>query len=387
MVGPNCKYLQQDGGSTMSEVAKVPTSRTPLHDSQVKLGASFNEVDGFEMVDSYGDPIAECARVRKSAGLIDLSFCGAIKIGGSEGPRFLNGLVTNDVASLKQGKGMRAAFLTQHGKVMALCRILGFDGSVLIITEPQTHDKIWKYLFPLSYAGDFKIENVTADNRIISVQGPASPLVMREVCFEPIPDLEEHNWIETIIAGQHVKVVRASHLGDIGYDLLIPSEGLLDVWDFLLVKGAFTSLSPVGLSAFDRLRIEAGLPRYGMDADESNMMLELGLTDAVSFNKGCYKGQEAVAMATYRGHVSKKLSGLVLRSELIPSSGDVVQSDGKEIGHVTSSTVSSTTGKVIALAYLKYGHFEPGTNVEVLSQDRQLDAEVTSLPFYTGKAD
>jgi glycine cleavage system aminomethyltransferase T len=116
------------------------------------------------------------------------------------------------------------------------------------------------------------------------------------------------------------------------------------------------------------------------------MMLELGLTDAVSFNKGCYKGQEAVAMATYRGHVSKKLSGLILQSELIPSGGEAVQIEGKEIGHVTSATVSSTSSRVIALAYLKYGHFEPGTKVEVLTKDQRIDAEVTSLPFYAGKA-
>ena len=154
--------------------------------------------------------------------------------------------------------------------------------------------------------------------RTLSIQGPQALLVMKEISFEPVPALEEHEWTETIIAGHHVLVVRASHTGEQGFDILVPEAGLQDVWDFILLKGAFHEIAPVGLRALDSLRIEAGIPVYGIDADDTNMMLELGLTDAVSFTKGCYTGQEAVAMATYRGHVSKKLSGLLIADETLP---------------------------------------------------------------------
>ena len=131
---------------------------------------------------------------------------------------------------------------------------------------------------------------------------------MKEVCFEPVPQLNEYEWIETILAGQRVLVVRHSRTGEQGYDILVPAIGVKDVWDFLLLKGQFHSLAPFGLSALEVLRVEAGIPEYGTDIDENNMMLESGFEDAVSFTKGCYTGQEAVAMATYRGHISKKLS-------------------------------------------------------------------------------
>jgi folate-binding protein YgfZ len=205
---------------------------------------------------------------------------------------------------------------------------------------------------------------------------------MKEVCFEPVPALSEHEWIETIIAGHHVIVARASHTGEMGFDIFVPASGLKDVWDFILLKGAFHSIAPIGLLALETLRIEAGIPVYGVDVDENNMMLETGLADAVSFTKGCYTGQEAVAMATYRGHVSKRLSGLAVASDNAPSHGDKVLKEGKEIGYVTSALRSDTLGAVIAMAYIKYGFFDPGNRVEIQSQGEALQASIVELPFY-----
>jgi aminomethyltransferase len=366
----------------MSEVAEAALKRTPLYDSHKELGASFGQFFGWEMPASYSSAPQEHQVVRAHAGLIDLSCCGAIRIGGKEGAQFLHGLVTNDVKGLAKGSGMNAAFLTGHGKVRALCRILNLGDEYLVITDPHTHEKVFKYVFPFSYAGDFKVEDASDQYRILSVQGPKSLLVMKEVCFEPVPALEEHAWIRTLIAGQHVLVARASHTGEQGYDILVAAEGLKDVWDFVLLKGAFHKITPFGQQALDSLRIEAGIPVYGVDVDETNMMLEASLADAVSFTKGCYTGQEAVAMATYRGHVSKKLSGLAVASEAVPARGDKVIKEGKEVGQVTSALRSETLGSIIALALIKFGSFEPGTAVEIQTQQEMLPASVVELPFY-----
>jgi folate-binding protein YgfZ len=260
---------------------------------------------------------------------------------------------------------------------------LGLGDQYLVINDPQTHRKVFDYVFPFTYAGDFKAEDTSSRYRILSVQGPISLSVMKEVCFEPIPELGEHDWIQTIIGGQQVLVVRASHTGEPGYDVLVPEEGLSDVWDFLLMKGAFHGIRPFGFAALDSLRIEAGIPVYGVDVDEANMMLETGLSDAVSFQKGCYTGQEAVAMATYRGHVSKRLSGLTVSGDRLPSHGDKIAwpETGKEIGYVTSALASVSLGKTIAMGYVKYGFFDPGTSLEIRSADCSAPAIVTELPF------
>ncbi|HYP26861.1 MAG TPA: aminomethyltransferase family protein [Blastocatellia bacterium] len=371
----------------MSEIINESKKESPLIDVHRESGAHLGQSFGWEMPEYFSDPVEEHFRVRSSAGLFDLSYCGAVRIGGKEGAQFLNGLVTNDVKSLQEGQGVRAAFLTGHGKVRAFCTIYGLGEEYLIINDPHTHEKVYKYVFPFSYAGDFKVEDVSEGHRLLSVQGPNSIQVMKEVCFEPIPTLENHNWTRTLIAGYRVIAARESHTGEIGYDILVPSEGLKDVWDFILLKGAFHEIAPVGSHALNSLRIEAGLPIYGVDADESNMMLETGLLEAVSYTKGCYTGQEAVAMATYRGHVSKKLAGLVVASEIPPPNKAKIFKEGKEIGYITSSLKSETLGSVIALGYLKYGHFEPGTPLEVESPDGLNQASVVELPFYRASAD
>ena len=352
-----------------------------LSERHTNLGAIFGHEDGWRVVQSYGTPSDEYLTVRNDVGIIDLSNCGLLSVSGGESERFLNGLVTNDVKTLSKGSGMRAAFLTGHGKVRALCRIIGLGDSYLIINEPETHEKIHKYVFPFSYAGDFKVEDVTAQYGILSVQGPKALLVMKEVCFEPVPSMDEHQWLTAVIAGHDATVVRSTHSPDGGYDLLVPKQGVGDVWDFILLKGGFHGIKPFGQEALDILRVEAGIPVYGVDVDESNMMLETGLSDAVSFTKGCYTGQEAVAMATYRGHVSKKLSGLLVDGDLVPARGDRVLVGERNVGSVTSAIRSEALGRVIAMAYIKYGFFNPGTAVDVQTEAGPLRASVSEMPF------
>lgn len=353
-----------------------------LLDAQKPLNAEFGDVHGWMMARAYGNPEHEQQAVRERVGLIDLSYHGVIKAAGQEAAQFLQGLVTNDVKSLEAHKGMRAAFLTGHGKVRGLCRILRSEDHFLIINDPQTHEKIFKYVFPFSYAGDFRVEDVSEYYRTLSLQGPKAIAVMKEISFEPIPALAENDWVNTVIGGHHVVVVRASHTGEIGFDILVSDAGLKDIWDFILLKGAFHGLAPVGLDALEGLRIEAGIPAYGIDVDESNMMLEIGMTDAVSFTKGCYTGQEAVAMATYRGHISKKLSGLLIEGDRIPAAGSRVFKDGKDIGQVTSASRSQAIGRVIALAYIKYGYFDSGNQLQIQDVGGAMTSHVTELPFY-----
>ena len=366
----------------MPEQGEPIAKRSVLWSTQRELGAEFGCFHGWEMALSYSSASAEHTAVRTNAGLIDLSYNGCIKVSGGEAAQFLNGLVTNDVKTLEAGRGMRAAFLTGHGKVRALCRVLNLGREFLIINDPQTHENVFEYISPFCYAGDFRVEDASQQYRLLSVQGPKSHLIMKEICFEPVPSLAEHDWIRTMIADHQALVLRASHTGEYGFDILVPEAALIDVWDFILLKGRFHSLVPFGLQALDSLRIEAAVPVYGIDVDESNMLLETGLDDAVSLKKGCYTGQEAVAMATYRGHISKKLSGVQMSGQSLPSRGDVVRKDGKEIGSVTSALRSLTLGSVIALAYLKYGFFQVGSAIEIETTSGVLEGTVVQLPFY-----
>src|ERR1044072_1463403 len=365
----------------MSELNISNARKSSIIQTHLDLGASLKIYFGWQMPSSYFEVGKEVWSVRNHLGLIDLSFLGVIKIGGKEGAQFLQGLVSNDVKILKNGQGHRAAFLTGHGKIKAFCVILSLGDEYLIINDPQTHDKIYNYIFPFSYAGDFQVEDVSQNYQALSLQGPDALMLLKECCFEPIPELPEYNWITTMIAGQEVIVMSKTHTGEIGFDLLIPEKSLKDVWDFLLLKGEFYSAIPVGLEALEVLRVEAGIPLYGVDVDESNMMLEAGLDDAVSYYKGGYTGQEAIAMGTYRGHVSKKLSGLIFDSDAEISQGDKIVKDGKNLGVISSTIKSETLKRKIALACIKYGFFTPGEKVEIITAIKLVKGEVVQLPF------
>ncbi|MFL6216710.1 MAG: aminomethyltransferase family protein [Blastocatellia bacterium] len=370
----------------MEPTTSSPLIPSPLLEAEKRLNARFGNFCGWEMARSFGDSVEEHRTVRQHAGLINLSYYGVVRVSGKEAAQFLNGLVTNDVKGLQNGQGMRAAFLTGHGKVRALCRILKRQDCYLIINDSKTHEKIFKYIFPFSYAGDFHVEDVSSQFRALSIQGPQAAAVFKEISFEPLPEVAEYHWAETLIGGHSVLVVRTSHTGEVGFDVLVSESGLNDVWDFILMKGAFHRLAPIGLEALNSLRIEAGIPIYGVDVDESNMMLELGLQDAVSFTKGCYTGQEAVAMATYRGHISKRLSGLLIEGEQIPEAGSKVVKGEKEIGLVTSAIRSISLNTVIALAYVKYGFFDSGNEIQIHHAGKILKARVTDLPFYRSES-
>lgn len=355
--------------------------RSNLYLAEESAGAKFADNWGWEMAVCFGDIATEVMAVRHAVGLIDLSFHGVIRIGGKEGVQFLQGLVTNDVKSLSAGGGMRAVFLTGHGKVKAFCYILCLGEEFLIVNDPQTHEKVFDYVFPFSYAGDFQVEDVSEQYKVLSVQGPNSLLVMKEICFEPVPELPEYGCIETLIAGHRVMVVKHSRTGELGFDILAHQDHLQDIWDFILLKGKFHSIIPFGTEALNILRFEAGIPVYGIDISEANMMLEANLTNAVSFTKGCYTGQEAVAMATYRGHVSKRLSGLLFDEMVQVKAGNKVYKGEKEIGFLSSVVNSVSLGKTIALSCLKYGYFDAGTIVEVKSDTNSYPASVANIPF------
>jgi folate-binding protein YgfZ len=175
--------------------------------------------------------------------------------------------------------------------------------------------------------------------------------------------------------------------GELGYELFCPAAGGADVWDAVRAAGTPAGLEAVGWQALNVLRVEAGIPWYGIDMDPSRIVLEVGLDDAISTTKGCYLGQEVVERASARGHVNRRLTGLRMDTAVVPPPGATVRSDGRDVGVVTSAVDSPALGRPVALAYIRRELLSPGTRVEVGdpgSAGPVLTAEVTSLPFYGG---
>jgi folate-binding protein YgfZ len=313
------------------------------------------------------------------AGLIDLSARGRILVRGSEAVMFLNGLITNDMKTLAVNSWMPAAFANVQGRLLAAVRIIHRADGFLIDTESVTREAVIKLLDRFTLAGDFHVTDFSDKTTMLSVQGSGAAGVVRKVLGEPASVIERHQVTESSLNGASVTAIRATHTAEDGFDLVTGNGA--DLRKLLTAAGA----SQLSNEAFETLRIEAGIPLYGIDMDETNVVTETNLDDAVSFTKGCYVGQEIIVRIRHRGHVAKKFAGVTLDGpEPGPRNSKILLPDDKEVGRITSSTFSPKLGRAIALAYLKYDYLAAGTAVRVIAADREVSATVAELPFIRG---
>jgi folate-binding protein YgfZ len=291
------------------------------------------------------------------AGVIDLSAArGRIRVSGSEATMFLNGLITNDVKNLAQNRWMPAVFPTVQGRLIGAVRVIrGAEPGFLIDTETASHDAVLKTISRFTLAGDFKVADLTSETALLTVQGNQAAEIVEKVTG--VSDLPENGVAEK----DGMTIVRATHTGEDGFDVIIDSSRKAELQQALETAGA----QPVGEDTFEILRVEAGIARFGQDMDETNVVPETNLDDAVSFTKGCYVGQEIIVRIKHRGHPAKKLTSLRFETDQQVEPGAVILSkENQEIGHVTSAVVSPRLGS-IGLGYVRYEHLAEGTQVVV----------------------
>jgi folate-binding protein YgfZ len=370
---------------------EIEIRKSPLNDLHVSLGATMSAIDGWLLPASYGDVLREYAAVReRGAGLIDLSARGRIRVSGSEAISFLNGLITNDVKTLGENEWMPAVFPNVQGRLIAAVRVvrapdqktdLKTSPVFILDTEPLTHERVLKTVERFTMAGDFHVTDLTGSSALISVQGRSAADLLKLVFGEVVADLPV-NGVRTLRwQEQEVLLVHATHTAEEGFDLLLDSSHASSLWEAIRVQGA----QPTGFEALEILRIEAGIPRFGIDMDETFVVSETNLDEAVSFTKGCYIGQEIIARIKYRGHVAKKITGVAFeRAVHIGADARALASDGKEIGRLTSVTYSPQLGRTIGLGCLRYQYLAAGTQVKVVSGETEFPAEVTDVPFVQG---
>jgi folate-binding protein YgfZ len=297
------------------------------------------------------------------AGLIDLSTQrGRIRVSGSEATMFLNGLITNDVKNLAQNRWIPAVFPTVQGRLIGAVRVIrGTELAFMIDTEAVSHEAVLKTLSRFTLAGDFKVADVTGETALLTVQGEGANEILQKVFDQGVSELPQNGVVETKWQNVAVTIIRASHTGEEGFDIVIESSLKAELQQALETAGA----QPIGEDTFEILRVEAGIARYGQDMDETSVVPETNLDDAVSYTKGCYVGQEIIVRIKHRGHPAKKLTRLRFETDQQVEPGAVIRStENQEIGRVTSAVISPRSGS-IGLGYVRYEYVADGTHVVV----------------------
>ncbi len=276
---------------------------------------------------------------------------GLIAVWGKEAIQFLDGLISNDMKTLEDGGQMLAAFPNAQGRLLAVVRVLRQGDRFLFESEEATQEKVFQNLLRFTFAGDFFVEDLSENYHY----------------FETYGDM----LVPPAVAGGVFYTTAATTGRFIENDLN-------DNFIF-----SHRTANGVGISddLHEILRIENGIPKYGVDMDETTIVPELGIDGLISYDKGCYIGQEIIARIHFRGHVAKQLTGL--RLSVAPASAgaligtDLTSPDGKNAGRITSVTFSPKLNKTIALGYVRYDYLAEGTELKAADTT----VTVTNLSF------
>lgn len=325
--------------------------------------------------------------LRTAAGFIELRDRGWLEVAGRDRADFLQGLLSNDIVALQPGDGCYAAMLTPQGRMVADMHVLAGPERLLLDVGGSVAEGLRARLDALVFTEDVRVENLTAGLATYGVHGPGARAVAEALTGAGRtagPAICEHR--PFAMGPSAGLLARTDDLGVEGYRLMVGRPAAEDLRSALEAAGAVE----VGRGACETVRVESGRPAFPIDMDSETIPLEAGIADrAVSFDKGCYVGQEVIIRILHRGQgrVARRLVGLTLENgadagSRLPLRGAAILSGDEEVGRVTSAALSPSLGAVIALGYVRRALADaPGSPVEVALGADRAPAVVTVLPF------
>ncbi|MHB8419169.1 MAG: CAF17-like 4Fe-4S cluster assembly/insertion protein YgfZ [Myxococcales bacterium] len=345
----------------------------PLHDLHLAAGARLAVAGDVERVESYGDPARLATAARAGAALVDLGHRGRLAALGPDREGWLQGMVTSDVKKLAVGQGGPACIVSAKGKLVASARVFKRPEEIWIDLEDTPVAAALDHLRRHLVMEDCEVNDRSGATAMLGLHGPRAREIVRGLAPD-LPELAEHSQAPVAVAGAAALAIGSAELGLAGIDLWLAPGDAPAVWRALVAAGA----APLGWDAAEILRVEAGRPRFGAELDEDTLPLEAGLERAISYDKGCYVGQEVIARMTYRGHANRKLMGLWIEDGAPADALEALSRDGKPAGEIRTSLLSPRFGRPIALAYVRRESAAPGTKLALASGR---SATVAALPF------
>ena len=349
--------------------------RTALYEEHLSAGGKMVDFAGWDMPIHYGSQIEEHHQVRKDAGMFDVSHMTVIDFKGDNTRDFLQYLLANDVGKLTTpGKALYSCMLNESGGIIDdLITYFMNDAWYRMVVNAATREKDLKWI--TEQAKPFGIEMTERqDLSMIAVQGPNAREKTHQLLGDKISAAQD---LKPFVAAQcdDLFVARTGYTGEDGYEIILPSEKAVELWQGLLSQG----VKPIGLGARDTLRLEAGMNLYGQDMDESTTPLESGLSWTVAWQPAerDFIGRKVLEQQREEG-VKRKLVGLVLKDRGVLRSHQKVLVDNNGEGETTSGSFSPTLNKSIAFARIPASANDT-CHVEI--RNKKLLAEIMKPPF------
>jgi tRNA-modifying protein YgfZ len=345
---------------------------TSLSELQQQAGAIFELIAEVQIAVDFGNRAQALAAVQHGVALCDRSHWGRLQVADQDRLKFLHNQSTNDFNALKPGQGCDTVFITSTARTLDLATAYVTEDQVWLLVSPSRRQQLMQWLDRYIFFGDrVQLSDLSASTSAFSLLGPQSASLLQGlgVDFPDGASPNDHAVFE--IAGVSVRVAIGSGLVTPGFTLIASDSDAAAVWSYLVEKGAV----PMGEKVWEELRIQQGRPKPDFELTEDYNPLEAGLWQTISFNKGCYIGQETIArLNTYQG-VKQQLWGVKLAAPVEP--GSAIRLAESKVGVLTSCT--QTDAGYLGLAYVKTKVMAAGLHVLV----GEVTGELVDLPFLT----
>ncbi len=354
--------------------------KTPLHAVHVALGAKMVAYAGFEMPVTYPAGIsAEHRAVREAVGIFDVSHMGEFEVSGPDRNAFVQRVTCNDVGALKPGQAQYSAILTDRGTFVDDCLVYRFDDRLMLVVNAANRATDWEHIVERKGGANVRLKDVSDDVVLLAIQGPKAEALLAPLTSLGVGMIPYYHFAEGKVAGAEVFVSRTGYTGEDGFEIYCRAADAEQLWHALAGSGR---AEPCGLGARDTLRLEAGLPLYGNDIDDTVTPYEAGLSFIVKLDKGApFTGEAALKKQKLEG-VTRRLVGFtVLEPKVVGRHGMDVYVDGKKVDIVRSGTVTPTVNEAIGTTYVPKAQAQPGAKFEIDVRGTRVPAEVVKLPF------
>jgi folate-binding protein YgfZ len=361
---------------------------TPLLDEHKIAGATIASFHGVTLPEQFTSFADEYRAAREAVAIFDTNWHSIVELTGPDRVRYLNAIVSNDVKSLGEGRGTLALLLKPQGHILAELEIYALQDKLLVLSHASVRERTVATLDKFIIMDDVTLSDVTEQFGSLAIEGPRAGTVIAEACGLSLEGFFEHAIAEVEIDGVACYLIRHAHFSFPGAEIIAPREHLGLLWRNLHASVTAQHGAAIGLGAVNSLRLEAGIPWFPDDFNDTVIPHEAVLEAThISFSKGCYTGQEIVERVRSRGQVNRRraqlrfsvadppapLTRLHARDSETKSaeiaSGSVraaesAAAESKEVGIITSSAFSPAANAAIGMAYVRREYNTPGTTLD-----------------------
>lgn len=357
---------------------------TALNDTHIALGAKMVPFAGYNMPVQYEGVNAEHETVRKDVGVFDVSHMGEFLISGPEALNLIQKVSSNDASKLVIGKAQYSCLPNATGGIVDDLIIYQLkDEQYLLVVNASNIDKDWNWISSQNSMGA-EMKNLSEDYSLLAIQGPKAIEAMQSITSIDLSAIKFYTFEVADFAGiEHAIISATGYTGSGGFEIYCKNSEVKQVWDKVFEAGADFGIKPIGLAARDTLRLEMGYCLYGNDISDTTSPLEAGLGWVTKFTKE-FTNSEFLAKQKEEG-VKRKLVAFELVEKGIPRHDyPIVDAEGKEIGIVTSGTMSPSTKKAIGMGYVPTELSNVDSEIYIQVRKKAIKAKVVKAPFYKG---